>query len=254
MKNSKLLLACMVIIAATIVPAAPANSAEISVIGGKLYWDENSLYAPTGCSSFSFNYENGTGIRLLEFSMEIKSRFGDSLERESIIGMPAGVTGTWSSQICKSQLSDGLGPYSVTLHVEDYNGSVRLAQGELLFISRSAPPAVVQPTPAPSTLVTLPNTAIPQSSKVIQSIRVKLSSKTVTLTWPSVLDAEGYESNYQVRISRANSSKYGRWTSTNFATELTYGKLARGALYRAQVRVVSDSKVGPSKMIRFRSK
>lgn len=254
MKHLKILLAFVVAGSAAIMPAVPANSAEISVVGGKLSWDETSFYAPTGCSSFSFNYENGTGIELLEFSMEIKSRYGDVLAWDSVIGMPAGVTGTWSVQICKSDLTDGLGPYSVTLHVEDFYGSVRLAQGQLVFQSRSGSPAVAQPTLTPPAVTPVPNVSTPQSSKDIKSIRVKLASKTVTLTWPSVVDQEGYESNYQVRITRANKSRYGRWTSTDFAAEHTFRKLTVGAIYRAQVRVVDDSKVGPSKSIRFRSK
>jgi hypothetical protein len=140
-------------------PVFPEASVGMEVLGGRVSWDPNSLFQPTGCSNFNFNYVNGTGIRLLQLEFQVKSKFGDSMIRESEIGIPAGNSGVWRVQVCRSALTDGLGPYSVEVSIEDYNGTVRSVQGTLSFVSRTVktPPVAVAgggsgsaaPAPAP---------------------------------------------------------------------------------------------------------
>ena len=59
----------------------PAKADSLDVIGATVTWDASMLYEPTGCSSFNFSYQNGSGIRLLQLEFQIKSKFGDSIAR-----------------------------------------------------------------------------------------------------------------------------------------------------------------------------
>lgn len=243
-------------------PAPPQNSSpavtSVEVIGGRVSWDASAFYEPTGCSSFNFDYVNGTGIRLLEFSMELKSRFGDKLADQSVIGMPAGTSGRWSTQICKSALTDGRGPYTVTLHVEDYNGSVRTADAQLTFLSRTS--TVTAPTvkPAPvATPIAKPIGAAPVGG--IETLRpsglkIKLAAKKATVVWSPLVDQDGFETDFEVRITGKNSSKFGAWRTTGYATSFTFAKLTKGATYKVEVRPVNDSGFGLSKALSFRSR
>lgn len=145
-------------------PVFPPANSRLEVLGATVEFDANSLFQPSGCSSFVFNYSNGTGIRLLQLEFQIKSKFGDSVVRESEIGIPAGNSGVWRAQICRSALTDGLGPYTTELSIEDYSGTVRSVTGQLTFVARTAktPPfassgGAAQPQPSnPTPAVTLP--------------------------------------------------------------------------------------------------
>jgi hypothetical protein len=154
----------------------PAQAGSLEVLGATVTWDEASLFEPTGCSSFNFRYVNGTGLRLLQLEFQVKSRFGDSVVRESQIGIPAGTSGQWRVQVCKSELIDGLGPYSTELSIEDYDGTVRTATGTLSFKSRNAPAAPTRP--APAVPVTPPLTAVPSSSLLPGAKNPKLRKVT----------------------------------------------------------------------------
>jgi hypothetical protein len=252
--NLKLLrffVSCLLALTGVFTTSTPSNATEISAIGGRVTWDESTFYEPIGCSSFSFNYVNGTGIRLLEFKIEIKSRYGDKLNSHSVVGMPAGVTGAWTAQICKSQLTDGLGPYTVTLQVEDYSGSVRTGQGQLLFKSRTAaatpsPSATPKPTPSATTGGA--------ANLTLTNLKIKLTSKTAVLSWSKILDSEGYETNYEVRISGKNNSSYGPWRETGFAPNAQFSKLTPGATYKVQIRAKTDSGIGPTKPLTFKAR
>ena len=130
--------------------SAPAKASQLEVLGATVTWDSSSLFEPTGCSNFSFSYSNGTGLRLLQLQFQVKSRFGDSVINKSQVGIPAGTTGQWRVQVCKSDLVDGLGPYVAELSIEDYQGTVRVATGSLGFVSRSGGgTAPSNPAPAP---------------------------------------------------------------------------------------------------------
>lgn len=133
---------------ASFTPVFPVASVGMEVLGSQVSWDPNSIFQPSGCSNFNFNYINGSGIRLLKLEFLVKSKFGDVVIRESEIGIPAGNNGVWRVQVCRFALTDGLGPYSAELSIEDFNGTVRSVQGTLSFVSRAAksPPVVASGT------------------------------------------------------------------------------------------------------------
>ncbi len=254
MRIFRIAIAVLVAIASQIVAIQPAKAAEISAIGGVVSWDASTFYQPTGCSNFSFNYVNGTGIRLLEFGMTITSKFGDKLVDKSVIGMPAGITGSWSVQICASDLADGLGPYNVVLSVEDYQGSVRTAQGQLTFISRSGVKTPMVTTPVVTPKPSVGNSGTITSILQLASVKIGLASKKATISWPSVFDASGIETNYQVRITGKNKATFGAWRNTNFNTTYTFTGLSKGGRYQVEVRPLSNLGPGALKRVTIKAK
>lgn len=197
-------------------PVFPAADSTVNVLGATTTFDANSMFQPTGCSSFNFRYSNGTGIRLLQLEFQIKSKFGDSLARESEIGIPAGNSGVWRIQICRSALVDGLGPYTTELSIEDYSGTVRSTTGTLSFVPRTqkTPPfgssSGGQVTPAPATpSVALPVAKTVQMNKVSSpgnppSDLVALSPK-VQDSVVTVLCSGGQGSGWAVNVDLGSS-------------------------------------------------
>ena len=134
--------------------AAPANAGQLDVQGATLSWDDATFYMPTGCSRFKFNWSNGTGRRILQLSMTLTDPYGDSVANDSKIGIESGTAGFFDEQICNHQLENGLGPYRVTLTIEDYTslgGGAWSSSADLNFIPRpgSEPkPAATAPADA----------------------------------------------------------------------------------------------------------
>jgi len=117
--------------------ASPAHAGQLDVAGAKLSWEDQTFYEPVGCSRFTLNYENGAEGKIFKLEYSITSRFGDQVARDSVVGIDAGLSGTFNPQICSNRLRDGLGPYTVTLRIEDYAGSSREASSPLTFLSRN---------------------------------------------------------------------------------------------------------------------
>ncbi|MFZ9309648.1 MAG: S8 family serine peptidase [Candidatus Nanopelagicales bacterium] len=117
-------------------PIRPDMDADLYLLGASIKYDETQLYEPTGCSVFYFNYVNRTRVDLLTLEMIIRSRWNDSIEYSSEIGIDHGTTGTWDSQICTWDLTDELGPYFITLKISDYAGNSRSITEELVFVPR----------------------------------------------------------------------------------------------------------------------
>jgi hypothetical protein len=121
-----------------------ARAGQLDVQGASLSWDDSTFYMPTGCSRFKFNWANNTGRRLLKLGFTMTDPFGDSVAWDSKIGIESGTSGFFDEQICRHQLENGLGPYTVTLTIEDYTSmgaGAFAASGQLNFIPRpgSAP-------------------------------------------------------------------------------------------------------------------
>ena len=128
-------------LAGTMVVAPPANAGAVDVLGATVTWDDSTMYLPEGCSRFTFNYSNGSGIRLLRLGFQIADQYGDVITWDSQIGINPGITGNWSKQICSSAVaSSGLGPYTLTVEIKDYAGSVRNGSAPFIFIERPVPP------------------------------------------------------------------------------------------------------------------
>jgi hypothetical protein len=135
--------------------AAPANAGQVDVQGASLSWDDATFYMPTGCSRFKFNWANNTGRELLVLRMTLTDPFGDSVVNDSKIGIDNGTSGFFDRQICNHQLENGMGPYVVTLTIEDYTsigGGAWSSSANLMFIPRPG-------TSAPAPAATTPSTA-----------------------------------------------------------------------------------------------
>lgn len=198
---------------------------SVSVAGASVTWDSASLWAPVGCSRFDFAYKNETGIRLLVLSAEITSQYGDSVARESEIGVDPNVFGTWSVQICESDLVDGLGPYRLRLSIEDYDSSERSAVAEITFKARPAD---------------------------IKGLRAVPSTTSATIAWNKLAQAEAYE----IRItSNSNFRKYGAWreVSSYWATFKWTG-LKRKTNFKVQVRAITTWGYGPESTVTFKTR
>ena len=118
-------------------PAAQAGS--LNVLGVTMSWDDSTMYAPQLCSIYKFRYNNGFGGRLSTMGFTLTDPYGNQVARSTEIGVPAGASGIWNEQICKQQLSNGLGPYTMTLQIEDYYSSSQEASTPFYFIERPSP-------------------------------------------------------------------------------------------------------------------
>ena len=202
------------------------DSNHLDTYGVTLDWNPESFWAPSGCSTFDFSFRNGSGIRLLTVGYEILSQFGDKISWSTEVGVDPGISGTWSDQICASNLSDGLGPYRVRLLIEDYSSQSRSVEGSLTFKARPA---------------------------IIKNLRAAPTNKQAKITWTYLPSAEGYE----IRISGANSStRFGAWYQLNskYSTSFIWTGLKSKATYRVQVRAVTAFGYGDVVSLSFKAK
>lgn len=166
----------------------PAHAGSIDLLGAKLSWSD-SMYVADGCSQYAFDYVNGSGIRLLSFSMTITDPFGRKLEDASIVGMDSGRSGTFSEQICTRSFTNGRGPYTVTLRIEDFAGSSRQSSAELYFLEiPRTPSASGTPTTLPSPIPTVTVTATPRPAP------------TVTVTAAPIVTQDPFYKNEAFRL------------------------------------------------------
>lgn len=185
-----------------------ANAAELNVYGATLTWSDK-MYKSDGCSRYNFEYFNGTGIRLLDLEMVITDPYGRKVADSSKIGIDANLKGTFSPQICASQFTAGLGPYTVELSIEDYAGSTRRGTKEFYFLEipgtssggssssggiatptptvtvtakpSPAPTVTVTATPAPAPTVTVTASAAPVIDPYFKNEATRLQSELVSL-------------------------------------------------------------------------
>jgi len=138
-----------------VAPSSRADSLE--VLGGVVSWPD-TMYFPDGCSNFSFQYKNNTGVRLLQLGFIITDPFGRKVEDDSEIGIDPNKSGTWNKQICSFDFKNGLGPYVMKVYVEDYSSTQREITKDIYFTaipgSTSGSSSVLKPTPAPAVTVT----------------------------------------------------------------------------------------------------
>lgn len=141
---SALLSATALVFAGPVVPAQASQS--IDLYGFNVSWND-TLYFPEGCSNFEFNYANNVGYELLQVGFLLLDPYGERIANDSLIGAPSGGTGTWDEQICKHELMNGLGPYTIKVFVQDYDsrgGNTREKTAQVYFKARPG-----QSVPAP---------------------------------------------------------------------------------------------------------
>lgn len=142
----------------TAATSAPAQAASLNVLGFSVTTPQ-TMYFPTGCSSFEFAYQNNTGFALLQVGYIFMDPYGDRIANDSLIGAPSGGSGVWDEQICAFDLKNGLGPYKLKVYVEDYSsrgGNTREQVTDIYFTARpnQVIPAPSWPAPPANTGVT----------------------------------------------------------------------------------------------------
>lgn len=164
-----LLLSLIVLFTGSVFVTTAARADSLEVLGGVVTWPDK-MYLPDGCSSFSFQYRNSTGIRLLLLGVIITDPFGRKVEEVSEIGIDPNKSGTWNPQMCASDFKNGLGPYIIKVFVKDYGSTQREVQKEIFFLRipnsiSPAPTVTITVTPAPAPTVTV--TATPAAAAPI---------------------------------------------------------------------------------------
>jgi hypothetical protein len=154
----KVALASVSLILGVSVFVAPSSRADsLEVLGGVVTWPDK-MYLPDGCSNFSFQYKNNTGVRLLQLGFIIIDPFGRKVEDDSEIGIEPNKSGTWNRQICSHDFKNGLGPYVMKVFVEDYSSTQRETTKEIFFVAipgtGTGGTSGLNPTPAPTVTVT----------------------------------------------------------------------------------------------------
>jgi len=141
-----------------------AFAGELNVLGGKLTWSDR-MYVSDTCSRYDFEYENETGVELLQLGFELNDPFGRNLTSWSEIGIKPNKSGTWNRQICSSAFTNGTGPYIIKLIVKDYASTQRQATKEIFFLplpgASPAPTVTVTARPAPAPTVTITASPLP---------------------------------------------------------------------------------------------
>ena len=169
-----LLLSLILLFTGSVFVSSAARADSLEVLGGVVTWPDK-MYLPDKCSSFSFQYRNNTGVRLLLLGFIITDPFGRKVEEEAEIGIDPNKSGTWNPQMCASDFKNGLGPYSIKVYVKDYNSTQREVQKEIYFLpipnstgsgssglgSSPAPTVTITATPAPAPTVTITATPAP---------------------------------------------------------------------------------------------
>lgn len=128
-------------------PTTPAQAAQsIDLYGFTVSWND-TLYFPEGCSNFEFNYVNNVGYELLQVGFIFMDPYGERIAYDSLIGAPSGGSGTWDEQICKHELLNGLGPYTMKIFIQDYDSRGGNTREKTTQISFKARPGQVVPAP-----------------------------------------------------------------------------------------------------------
>ena len=141
---------------------------SLDVAGFVVSWPQ-TMYMPTGCSSFEFKYSNGASYTFLQVGFKLTDPYGDVITNDSLVGAPPGKSGIWDRQICAHDLKSGLGPYKIKAFIEDYSsrgGGSLEKYADIFFTARPGS------TGSTST----------KSTQIIKSIKCKKSNLLKTYT------------------------------------------------------------------------
>ena len=126
--------------------SASAQAGTLSNGGVVVSWDDALMYEPaaTDIKTYKFQYANNTGLEVLSLKLTLTDKFADAVgSPDSEIFLKVGQTGFLDLQnVVKSDLTEGLGPYTLTVRVE-YWPSSGLSASEttapFMFLSRTTP-------------------------------------------------------------------------------------------------------------------
>jgi hypothetical protein len=172
----------------SLVGSVESQADSLTVLGGTVTWPDK-MYDPTnssGCTNVGFGYENGTGIRLLQLGFVLADPFGRKVAGYSKVGIDPNKSGTWNIQICS--LPNGLGPYEMTVFVEDYSSTQRQITKEIYFLEipaatpKPTPTVTITKTPAPAPTVTVTATPAPAPTVTVTATPAPAPTVTVTAT------------------------------------------------------------------------
>jgi hypothetical protein len=196
--------------------ASTAKADSLEVLGGVVTWPDK-MYLPDGCSSFAFQYRNGTGVRLLLLGFIITDPFGRKVEEQSQIGIDPDRSGTWNVQMCSFDFKNGLGPYIIKVFVKDFSSTQREVQKEIYFLPipnstgsgssgsglSPAPTVTVTATPAPAPTVTV--TATPAPAPTVTVTATPAPAPTVYVTNPSDKNLSDLVTSLQSQVKLLNA-------------------------------------------------
>jgi len=151
-------LTSLTLILHSIVTPGRAYAGDLNVQGFKVSWSD-PLYKPNSISRFAFNYSNGTGGRLLNAIIIISDKYGQILARDSVVGVNAGVSGTWNLQISATTFEGKVEPFEIKLSIKDYNENTRELTGRVNFLP--IPNSAVSASPAPTASISAQATPVP---------------------------------------------------------------------------------------------
>lgn len=150
MRRTFLVLAASVglVAGALVATASPAVAGTLETNGVVVSWDDSAMYAPAkgafDSKDYKFQYANNSAFEVLTLKLTLTDKFGDDVASpDSDLFVKPGGTGFLDlSYVTYSKLTEGLGPYTLTLRVEFYPSSGLSAsevKAPFKFVSRAAP-------------------------------------------------------------------------------------------------------------------
>jgi len=174
MKTLRMALVALLIAFTSIFATSFANAGELEVLGAKLSWSDTMYKAEAVCGNYAFNYVNGSGVQLMQLGYILSDPYGRIVSQNSEVGIKPNISGTWNQQICRSQFTNGVGPYSIKLFAKDLASTQREATRDIYFLD--LPTAT--PTPTPTVTVT----ATPAPAPTVTVTAKPSPAPTVTVT------------------------------------------------------------------------
>jgi hypothetical protein len=130
--------------------------------------------------------------------MELNDPFGRMLDIKQEFGIDPNKSGTWNLNICRSDFTNGLGPYIVKLIVKDYYSTQRQSTKEIMFLeipnsssggssgggtgASPTPTVTVTAKPAPAPTVTVTASPAPAPTVTVTVTAKPAPAPTVTVT------------------------------------------------------------------------
>lgn len=195
-----------------------ARADSLSTNGFTVTW-KTPMYVPVGnCSVFDFNYTNDVGFEILSARLYMRDQYGADIHTEWETGVPNGAQGTWHSQICPFELTSGVGPYTLTLFLKDYNYNTVEVAKSFRFAPRPKAPGAPG-KPQATSLVggkvrLLWRSSVANGASVTYAVQ---SSATGRAPWATLATTKLTTSTVQLRSVKAGSWRHFRIVPRNMA-------------------------------------